>query len=1567
MVQSFSEFCGGTPFFDENLLLNNTYPEFTECFQNTVLIWVPCGFLWLTLPIYLRYLLHQTNPPLQMTPLNISKTFVSLLLFFVMLVDILYTASNEKEDGTSYPTAVFTAGSIKAASFLLASLLIQVERRRGIITSGILFIFWFLLFITGVVPVYTQIMQKEYDKSVFRFALMLFYYIMVMLSLILASFAETVHRHGYMPVGKAQCPEIYASFPSKLSFWWITSLVVQVYRRGLAEDEVWELNPRDQSKKIVPELQNAWQAEVAKAKNRQKLPIDSPSQETSFMNPRAQSERSLLLNSGNRRSYNTQSSTSREATSKEKKTKGPSLFKVIVKVFGKEVFLGWFCKMIYDFLQYVNPMVLSLLIGFVQAKSLQTSEENDRLAWKGYVYAASLFVVAMLQSVFFHQNFHFGMTAGMRIKSALIAAIYGKSMTMNSEARTKSTVGEIVNLMSVDAQRISDITGYLWVVWSAPLQIILAMILLWNQLGPSVLAGVGVMVLLVPFNACIAVRQRRLQIQQMRLKDSRIKAMNEILNGIKVLKLYAWEPSFEKKVQDVRDQELKVLRNIAFLNAVSTFFWTSAPFLVCLATFMAYILSDNTNYLDAQKAFVSLSLFKLLSFPINLLPMMVSYIIQGNVSIGRIGKFLQGEDLDPDNVQHSQLSDSAISIDKGTFSWGKTIDPALKDITFQIPEGKLVAVVGQVGAGKSSLISAVLGEMEKISGKVTVKGSIAYVAQQAWIQNATVRDNILFGLDMDQGKYHRVIESCALNPDLEILQGGDLTEIGEKGINLSGGQKQRVSLARAVYNNADLYLLDDPLSAVDSHVGKHIFDNVIGSKGLLKNKTRVLVTHGVQWLPLVDSIVVMVDGRITEMGSYDELLSHDGPFAQFLKTYLTQNKDEEEEEDEDPEVQRLKSQILERVDSVTSGTDGTGVSGDDEASRLRKRTKGKKEKPPLDRTISTIDGAAMKDEKVKELNTKSSDKLIEAEKSEKGDVSWRVYLRYLEAIGYVASIFLLLFFLAYQAVGVLANIWLASWTDDPYLMNATNVNTTKYKDLNYMYLGVYGAFGVGQAVLILFYAILAALRMVRAAGLLHNGMLSNILKLPMAFFDTTPLGRIVNRFSRDVETIDNSLPLNVRTFMITFFGALSVLVVIGYSTPLFTIVLIPMAFLYYLVQRFYIPTSRQLKRIESTTRSPIYSHFGESIQGVSTIRGYNLQQRFVEDSKNKVDTNLVYYFAGIASNRWLGFRLEFLGNFIVFAAAMFAVTSKDISGGLVGLSISYALQVTSALNFLVRNTSDVETNIVSVERVKEYTEEPTEAAWFKPMKQPHHDWPDRGNVRFNNYSTRYREGLDLVLKGISCDIQGGERVGIVGRTGAGKSSLTVALFRIIEAAGGSIVIDGERISDMGLHDLRGRITILPQEPILFSGTLRMNLDPFDKVSDAQIWQALEHAHLKTFVAGLPDQLQHECGEGGQNLSVGQRQLVCLARTLLRKTKILVLDEATAAVDMETDDLIQKTIREEFKDCTIITIAHRLNTIMDYDKIMVLDQGLIKEFDTPQSLLSDSSTIFHGMAKNAGLV
>lgn len=501
----------------------------------------------------------------------------------------------------------------------------------------------------------------------------------------------------------------------------------------------------------------------------------------------------------------------------------------------------------------------------------------------------------------------------------------------------------------------------------------------------------------------------------------------------------------------------------------------------------------------------------------------------------------------------------------------------------------------------------------------------------------------------------------------------------------------------------------------------------------------------------------------------------------------------------------------------------------------------------------------------------------------------------------------------------------------------------------------------------LMYTLVVFLRCIVAARLLHNNMLLNILRLPMSFFDTTPVGRILNRLTSDVEKIDQNLPHNIRGVFLQTLHALITIIVISVNTPIFLTVILPATILYGLIQRFYVPSMRQLERFRAKTNSPIFSFFGETITGVSTIRAYGAQERFIQESQKKVDDNTVFRFSLNVAQKWSGLRLECIGNLFVLAAAMFAVMSPNINGGIAGLVVAYALQITGSLNGLVRTIAELETNIVSVERVKEYSEKEREADWINESHRPPSAWPTEGNIKFDNYKTRYREGLELVLKGVTCEIKGREKVGVVGRTGAGKSSLMTALFRLIESAEGKIIIDGENIADMGLHDLRTKLTILPQDPVLFSGTLQMNLDPFNNFKSDQLWTALEHAHLKKFVSELPEGLQYECGEGGQNLSVGQRQLVCLARALLHKTKVLILDEATAAVDMETDDLIQNTIRTEFKDCSILAIAHRLNTILDYDKVLVLGNGKVLEYNSPTNLLNDKKSVFYGMAKDANLV
>ena len=568
------------------------------------------------------------------------------------------------------------------------------------------------------------------------------------------------------------------------------------------------------------------------------------------------------------------------------------------------------------------------------------------------------------------------------------------------------------------------------------------------------------------------------------------------------------------------------------------------------------------------------------------------------------------------------------------------------------------------------------------------------------------------------------------------------------------------------------------------------------------------------------------------------------------------------------------------------------------------------------------------------------------------------YIKNMGVFGVIMGIFMLII---YQSSSVGTNVWLEVWTNET-LGSAT---VDKWRNI---YLGVYGALGFAQALSTMLWSVIVAVITLRASRIMHNDMLDKVMRSPMAFFDTTPVGRIVNRFAKDVDICDNTLPGNLRSWLNTLASFFSTVILIVAVIPIFAAVIVPVSVIFVVVQQLYVTTSRQLKRLESITRSPIYSHFGETLTGTSTIRAFGLENMFIKKINNLVDTNQITYFPSIISNRWLTVRLEAIGNSITVAAAIFVLITDGIDPGQVGLIITYALSVTQVLTWMVRMTADVENNIVAVERVKEYTTDiASEASWEEGSIKPKPEWPQEGQVTFENYAMRYRPGLDLVVQDINCSITGGEKVGIVGRTGAGKSSLTVALFRLVEPAAGSILIDGLDITKMGLHDLRKKLTIIPQDPVLFSGTLRVNLDPFEEHTDDEVWKALELSHLKEYASSLEDGLEHAIAEGGENLSVGQRQLVCLARALLRKTKVLILDEATAAVDMETDDLIQATIRKEFDGCTVLTIAHRLNTILDYDKIMVLDKGHIKEFDSPNALLDRPETIFYGMAKDAKLV
>ncbi|NWZ27000.1 MRP1 protein, partial [Asarcornis scutulata] len=1148
----------------------------------------------------------------------------------------------------------------------------------------------------------------------------------------------------------------------------------------------------------------------------------------------------------------------------------------------------------------------------------QWRKEIQNSYGSGYGYAIALFFVAFSQTLLHQLYQRNNMLTAVKIKTAVVGLLYKKALTLANSSRRNYTTGEIVNLMSADAQQLMELTVNINLLWSAPFQIIMAVVFLWKELGSSALAGVAVLLLVIPINALIAAKVKSLKKSQMRYSDQRVKLLSEMLHGIKILKLYAWEPSYQMKVMNIREREVDVLKSSGYLTTYSMLTLTCIPFMVSLATFGVFFYLDKENVLTATKVFTSITLFNILRLPLFDLPSVISAVAQTKVSLRRLEDFLCAEDLNPEDVNTSYSGNHAVGFIGASFRWEKNGLPILKNLSVSIPEGSLVAVVGQVGSGKSSFLSAILGEMEKLEGTVQRRGSVAYVAQQAWIQNDSLQENILFGANLNRSYYELVLESCALLPDLEQLPKGDQTEIGERGVNISGGQKQRVSLARAVYSNADLYLLDDPLSAVDVHVGKHLFEKLIGPSGLLKNKTRVLVTHNLMLLPHADLIIVMEEGKISEMGTYWELTSKKANFVELIQVFGAENRSE---------------------------------------ATTPKEVISSKEECQLERSLKQRELRKLKHSSFDQWKILTNSK----EKVATGGMKLSVILKYLQAFSWRWIWLTIAAYVGQNALAIGQNLWLSTWTAE----TAKASDFTEWKQSQNYELGIYGLLGFLQGLLVCCGAYVLTRGSLCASQELHHQLLDSVLHLPLQHFETNPVGQIINRFTKDLFIVDVRFHYYLRTWLNCTLDVIGTILVITFASPLFIVAVFPLGYLYFTIQRYYIASSRQIRRLAGASHSPVISHFSATVLGRSTIRAFGHQERFIRKNYDVVYENLVYFYNNVISNRWLSVRLEFLGNLMVFFAALFVVLAGNtVSSSTVGLSISYALNIIQSLNFWVRKACEIETNAVSIERVCEYANMDKEEPWIT-SKRPPVGWPDRGIIQFVNYKAQYRKDLDLALDDISFQTRSKEKIGIVGRTGAGKSTLTNSLFRILEGSGGKIIIDGIDISTIGLHDLRRNLNIIPQDPVLFSGTLQSNLDPLGKHSDIELWEALELCHLKGFVESLPKKLLHEISEGGENLSIGQRQLVCLARVLLRKAKILVLDEATASVDVETDNLVQSTIKREFYNCTILTIAHRLHTVMDSERVLVLDAGRILEYDTPNNLLQRKGA-FSEMVAEAGI-
>uniref|UniRef100_A0A673LMQ9 Multidrug resistance-associated protein 4 n=1 Tax=Sinocyclocheilus rhinocerous TaxID=307959 RepID=A0A673LMQ9_9TELE len=1228
-------------------------------------------------------------------------------------------------------------------------------------------------------------------------------------------------------------PSATANLFSQIFFCWLNPLFRIGSKRRLEEDDMYKVLPEDGSKRLGEELQSYWDHEV-------------------------------------------------EEATKELRT--PKLTKAIIRCYWRSYAVLGVFTLIEEVIKVIQPVFLGKLIQYFE----RNEPDNMAALYEAYGYAAGVSLSTLGLALLHHLYFYHVQRAGMKIRIAMCHMIYRKALCLSATAMGQTTTGQIVNLLSNDVSKFDEVTIFLHFLWVGPLQAAAVIGLLWQEIGASCLAGMAVLIFLMPLQTMFGKLFSKFR--------AKPKYDSSIRNFCHTIKKISW------KVKYSRISLISLNRN--GLNMASFF---TANKIILFVTFTVYVLVGNK--ISASRVFVAVSLYSAVRLTVTLFfPAAIEKVSESAISIRRIKKFLLLDELVKSHVPLTQedKKEASVEIQDLICYWDKvssTLDaPTLQNVSFNVKPGQLLAVIGPVGAGKSSLLSTVLGELPAEKGVIKVKGELTYASQQPWVFPGTIRSNILFGKELQPQRYESVLRACALKRDMELLPDGDLTVIGDRGATLSGGQKARVNLARAVYQDADIYLLDDPLSAVDAEVGRHLFEQCIC--GILKEKPTILVTHQLQYLKAADQILVLKEGHMVARGTYSELQRSGVDFTSLLK----KDVEEEGEKGEAPRSPRSRTLSQNSVRSHSSSV----LSVKDESDQL----------PPV--------------------HTMTEETRTE------GTIGLRMYWKYFRAGANVIMLisFVLLNLLA-QAFYILHDWWLSYCT-----------NTTQELNLNF-YLGIYAGLTGATIIFGFMRSLFMFNALVSSAETLHNRMFNSILRTPVRFFDINPIGRILNRFSKDIGHLDSLLPWTFVDFIQVFLQIIGVIAVASSVIPWILIPVLPLLISFLFLRRYFLRTSRDVKRIESTSRSPVFSHLSSSLQGLCTIRAFKAEERFQQTFDAHQDLHSEAWFLFLTTSRWFAVRLDGMCSVFVTITAFGCLLFKDN----VGLALSYAVTLMGMFQWGVRQSAEVENMMTSVERVVEYTELESEAPWETP-KRPPPDWPNRGLITFDRVNFSYSSDGPVVLKNISAMFRPREKVGIVGRTGAGKSSLISALFRLMEPEG-KIIVDRVLTSEIGLHDLRQKMSIIPQDPVLFTGTMRKNLDPFSQHSDRDLWNALEEVQLKAAVEELPNKLETELAESGSNFSMGQRQLVCLARAILRKNRILIIDEATANVDPRTDELIQKTIRDKFKECTVLTIAHRLNTIIDSDRILVLDEGRIHEYDAPHVLLQNQNGIFYKMVQQTG--
>ncbi|KAL7747342.1 Transporter of the ATP-binding cassette (ABC) [Sorochytrium milnesiophthora] len=1338
--------------------------------------------------------------------------------------------------------------------------------------------------------------------------------------------------------------EPLASFWQRLTFSWMSPLLALGFKRPLEPADLWQLSPFDDSRRS--------QAAFVKA---------SPAKVTTV-------------------------------------TSGKLAWRLFVSLKSAAA-VQFFATVVKAITDFAGPFFLNRILNYVQEDA---TPQGTAQQWvRPISYVVGLFLFTSLGSFAMAQGDYAGRRVAIGVRSALFTAIYDKTLSRkkvppppaaegaskegdtddNDGDKDETHVPDVNVLISNDISTITNLMAYLQFLVIAPIYAVLCMIALYFVLSYASLAGVALLVLVIPIQSFTASWVEAAFTRVSEAADRRVAKTTELLQGVRAVKYFAWERKAWDMVQNLRKIELdyfaKAMRLVAAVEAGQF----AIPVLVTLVTFVTYVKVMG-NDLDATTVFTAVSLFNNLRAPLWDIPEFIAVFLEVRVSMRRIARFLSQPDLQPyqiDRIEYSQSRNSHlpeaavadIALVNASFKWQdedteKLDDPPtlsesvpllrsvpatatqssfeLRDVSVRFPEGKLTLVMGATGCGKSSLLHALLGEMTHVSGHVFLpktdrslvsKGGlyrgVAYVPQQAWLLNATIRENILFGDALDQERYQHVLRDCALARDLQILDGGDNTEIGEKGINLSGGQKQRISLARACYNRAENILMDDVLSAVDAPTAAHIFEHCIaGPTAQLAGRTRVLITHNIGLTATkADWIVFMKDGRVVAQG---------------------------------PSAASVRDQVAALGLEEVSLFDGVLLSDNEHGS-------------------SNTQSAQNDMPEHVEITERSGQRLIEEEERATGHVSWETYSAFLSTFGGPWR-FLLLMALSTlpRQLTVVQDWWLKTWAGAYETVDAQPAQPQQHATVNATYyMSVYALLIFGSIVLLygsVLYEISIALV---ASKTVHEDMLKRVLGAPVVFFDKTPLGRTINRFSRDLNTVEHDLLIQIVELLRDCMLGVIIFCLVVYIAPFLLFVFVPLGGVFYLTGAYYRASSRELKRLESVSHSPIISFFSEAAQGASVIRAFGAMRRFQGELYDKIDAFHRAHVCLWTSNRWLAIRTDFISNIVILACSTGILMQKgSIDPGLAGLALTYCLVFPEQCMWIIRRQALVEVSMISMERVVEYTQLEQEAPAIIDNSRPAADWPAQGAISVRDLVVKYSPTLPAVLKSLSFDVRPGEKVGIVGRTGAGKSTLAVALFRIMEATAGSITVDGVDIARIGLEDLRSRLTIIPQDPVLFEGTIRTNLDVFGEHDDQMLWNALRRVHIIQDVSASTSDdktdgestqtnitLDSPVSEGGSNFSVGQRQLLTLARALLRSSKVIVMDESTANVSHDLDVKIQETIRSEFADSTILCIAHRLRTVIDFDRVLVLDHGEVKEFDAPHRLLQREQSIFRNMCTESG--